>query len=66
MRAVGIWGDHLALIAVSEIFRLRVLIVSSLNIHGKFVTELVPSSYSASHPKTVLFSHWYVPPLVSS
>ncbi len=30
MRTVGIWGDHLTLIAIAEIFRLRVVLISSV------------------------------------
>jgi len=60
MRNVNTWGDHLAVMAIAEVYQLRILIVSAISLDGKHITEIIPKFYQnvTSNPKTILISHW--------
>jgi hypothetical protein len=55
----GFWGDHLTLIAASEVYKIEITIVSSLSTrdNGDLVNIIKPRSGNAT--RTVYLSHWH-------
>ena len=54
----GTWGDHLTLMAVANVYNVKILIVSSIA-DDNYITEISPDrKESAPPPKQVILSHF--------
>ncbi len=51
----GIWGDHLTLVAIAEVFGARIRIVSSVE-GDNYITEIDPTVLKTQ--KMILISHY--------
>lgn len=55
MEQLSAWGDVLSLVAISEFFGVRIIVVSG--IEGEdFITDYQP--YILHYPNPILFAHW--------
>eukprot|EP01129_Flabellula_baltica_P006185 TRINITY_DN228_c0_g1_i1.p1 TRINITY_DN228_c0_g1~~TRINITY_DN228_c0_g1_i1.p1 ORF type:complete len:464 (-),score=93.17 TRINITY_DN228_c0_g1_i1:48-1439(-) len=51
----GIWGNHVTLIALSECFKVKIKVISSIE-GGNYMTEIVPTKILSN--KVVMLSHY--------
>ena len=57
MSRPGIWGDHLTLVAISEMLHIKISIISSVENDSSFFTEIKPKIVDDEN-KVVLLSHF--------
>jgi hypothetical protein len=52
----GTWGDHLTLIAASELYAARIMIISSTVDEASFITEIVPTTQAVQ--RSIFLCHY--------